>query len=726
MRALFLVSHYGPAEAALVDHATGCGHQVDILDVQGPGWLQRSAPQNGHGLNRWATYWPMRSARNQVARMLRKVIDQGAYDAVFTMSLPAAGFAARYLEEGFVPVLWRGDLDFSAARTLLTEDVQDLTAAVDRIFLQDEYEFDKALSKSSRSAHLLHLDPRGTLATGVPMLDRRPSGPQVVMLHPEGVAQDRCEAQAGMLRQVAEHHGGTLTTLSASALYRRRDVHRRRPLAGTAAARLEGFTHVVLTGSSRDHQAVADLLLEAGDGDRLVVEETIGMGYWAADRGFTRTGRGARLAGALHEVLDLTSAADDGEDQGGQPSGPSSGTQPGQDLLRGYLAAMGRPVERSYEQLQALQDSGPLNVFFSTSPLEDRTDGARPQRVRNMATALDRQGSSVRLYSTPSVFERRAKLVERLLDSGRPAGLLYGENSTSPIPFEHIPGAVATLAQTMRRHGGRSAWFVRDLHWLEEFDGYLDEADRRAQMQHDGLRELQVVEAAVDVLVAPSDAAGTGFNALLERHGEPARTWFALPPAVAPQNTAAGLPEAIGADEESTTLLYAGGVSELYGLDEYLAALNGLDESLLLDFVVRPLEVGRLHAMLELHGLQAHPGLRVITESLEWYVPRSRRTIGAVLLGGSYARFSFPYKTMSLIERGYAVLCFEDMAIADFVQDRRIGVACPRSQDGVREGIQALLRHDLAGLTQAREQETWDVRVAGLIAHLDRTADVRP
>lgn len=726
MRVLFLVSHYGPAEASLVDNATACDHQVDILDVQGPGWLQRSAPQNRRGLNRWATYWPMRSARNQVARMVREVLDQGAYEAVFALSLPAAGFAARHLEDEFVPILWRGDLDFSAARTLLTEDVQDLTAAVDRIFLQDEYEFDKALSKSSRSAHLLHLDPRGALVVSAPLLDHRGTAPRVVMLHPEGVAEDRSEAQAGMLRQVAEHHGGTLTALSASALYRKRDVSRRRPLASTAAGRLEGFTHVVLTGSSRDHQAVADLFLDAGDGDRLVVEDTIGMGYWATERGFVRTGRGARLAGALHEVLEQEAGVASPDGPGGPAESAPTGGRPEQDLLQAYLAAMGRPVDRSYEQLRVHQDNGPLNVFFSTSPLEDRTDGARPQRVRNMATALDRQSPSVRLYSTPSVFERRAKLVEGLLAAGRPAGLLYGENSTSPIPFEHIPGAVAALAQTMRRHGGRSAWFVRDLHWLEEFDGYLDEPERRARMQDDGLRELRVIEASVDVLAAPSEAAGAGFNALLKRHGEPARTWFPLPPAVAPQNVATGLPEAIGAGDESTTLLYAGGVSELYGLDEYLAALTGLDESLLLDFVVRPLEVDRLHTMLEYHGLQDRPGLRVITESLEWYVPRSQRSIGAVLLGGSYARFSFPYKTMSLIERGYALLCFEDMAIADFVRDRRVGLACPRSQEGIREGIEALVNADLSGLAQAREQETWEARVTDLMVYLDRAAELRP
>lgn len=716
MRVLFLVSTIGPAEASLLDNAQHQGHEVDVLNVQGGTWLRRSAPQRARSLPRWSTYWPLRTARNQIARSLRQIVVQGEYDAFFALSLPAAGFAARYLEEEFVPLLWRGDLDFSAARVQLTQDALDLTTAVDRIFLQDEYEFDKALTKGSRSAHLKHLpvpipvDPRSLLN------DASESGPQVLMLHPERVSEERRDAQATLLRSVVERHGGTLTTLSASALYRSRDLGRLRTLERAATPRLNGYTHVVLTGVSRDHGAVADLLLRSGQGHRLVVEETIGMGHWARAAGFGRTARGARLGTLLERML-----------QGDQRhSGGGSITEPVTDVLADYLQAMSRPVARDHEQLQVLEEDGPVDVFFSTSPMEDRTDGARPQRVRNMAEAMDGPGNAVRLYSIPAVFHRRAALITRLLASGRTAGLFYGENSTSPIPFQEIVPQVADLARLMRHHGGGSAWFVRDLHWLDEIDGYLDEPERRTQMQRDGLRELSEMGGAVDVLAAPCAAAGEGFNSLLERHGQPAREWYPLPPAVAPQNvTHTGDVDAVAPDAGRATLLYAGGVGSLYGLDEYLSAVQGLGEEVHLDFVVRAAEVDLLHVLLERHGLSDHPRLRILTESLEWYLPTTRRVIGAVLLGGEYARFSFPYKTVSLLERGCAVLCFEDMAIADFVRERQIGEVCARHPDAVREAIAGLMVGEPLGLESAQREETWSARVQALRCEVAERTSVR-
>ncbi|MGW9552011.1 hypothetical protein ACWG8W_13250 [Citricoccus zhacaiensis] len=714
MRVLFFVSTFGLAESKLAENATRRGHQVDVLDVQSLRWLRRSAPQERRGLHRWMSYWPLRASRNQIARVVREIVESGDYEGYFALSLPAAGFAARYLEEEFVPLLWRGDLDFSAARVQLTQDFHDLTTAVDRIFLQDENEFDKALSKGSRSAHLLHRPQPLSSQSAGQLLDHGATAPRVALLHPERVAPERRDAQADMLRPVVEGQGGTLSLLSASSLFRTRDFLRKRDVRDTAAMRLDGFTHVVLTGTSRDHETAADLLLNSGDGGRLLVEDTIGMRAWARSRGMDNTGRGARLGGLLHRMLsDATSA---------EPAGQTgSDSSPEHDLLESYLQAMRPRIARDHEQLELLEETGPLDVFFSTSPLEDRTDGARPQRVRNMAEAMDLSGHAVRLYSTPSVFARRAALIGRLLESGRPAGMLYGENSTSPIPFVDIVEQLAELARTMREHGGTSAWFVRDLHWLDDIDGYLDDPERRHQMQRDGLHELREIGAAMDVLAAPCAESGEGFNALLARHGEPTRQWYPLPPAVAPQNMTDAVLDSSTAEDECTTLLYAGGVGSVYGLDEYLSALSGLQGDFHLDFVVRAAEVELLHIMLERHGLDGHPGLRILTAPLEWYVPRTRRCIGAVLLGGEYARFSFPYKTVSMVERGYPVLCFEDMAIADFVRENQIGTVCARTPAAVRQGIVELIDFDSSRLQNARHEETWAARIHGLRAHLADT-----
>ena len=86
--------------------------------------------------------------------------------------------------------------------------------------------------------------------------------------------------------------------------------------------------------------------------------------------------------------------------------------------------------------------------------------------------------------------------------------------------------------------------------------------------------------------------------------------------------------------------------------------------------------------------------------------------VGVVLLGGEYARFSFPYKTMSLIERGYPVLCFADMGIADFLERNRVGLGVARSSEAIRAGIDALVRDGAPGMTDAQRTQSWAARLS--------------
>ena len=136
---------------------------------------------------------------------------------------------------------------------------------------------------------------------------------------------------------------------------------------------------------------------------------------------------------------------------------------------------------------------------------------------------------------------------------------------------------------------------------------------------------------------------------------------------------------------------------------------------LLLDEPTNDLDMdtlSKLEDLLAEHGLADRPGLRITTVPLEWYVPATRTVVGVVLLGGEYARFSFPYKTMSLIERGYPVLCFADMGIADFLERNRVGLGVARSSEAIRAGIDALVRDGAPGMTDAQRTQSWAARVA--------------
>lgn len=704
MRALILCSGAGPAEGRLIEAAGDAGHEVDLLDVGGHRWLRRRRGLPPAPLLPWTGTLAFREAGNAVARETRRALETGDYDLVLASGLAACGFAARYVEERFVPLLWRGDLDFSAARVHATEDFHRLTSAVDRIFLDDEWEFDKALSKDSRSAHLRH-PHRAAPEHDEPLLGAPgEAGADVLVLHPEKVDAERLANQLAALATVP---GARIRSASVSSLLRTRDVLQGRRPWRVARTRLGGATHVVLVGASRDHEPVAELLVADGAADRLVVEDTVGMGQWALSRPEVRTGRGPRLVAEV-------AAAVRGERRVAASPDPVHARPVVPDLLAHYAEAMDRPVERTFEDLAALRHEGPVEVFFSTSPLEDRTDGARPQRVRNMAEAMDAVAPAVRISSVPQVFDRRALLVRRALAEGRPAGLLYGENSTSPIRTPRIRDGVAELMRDMRAAGGRAAWFVRDLHWLDDLEGYLEDEEHRERTRREGLAELDAVSAAVDVLAAPSRESGAGFDELLRRHGQPTRDWFPLPPGVAPQNTVPPGRGLVPAGEDGVTLLYAGGVSSIYGLEQYLDAAASLEETVRLDFVVRAGERPLLEEMLERHGLAGRDRVRISTVALEWYVPATRTVIGAVLLGGDYARFSFPYKTMSLVERGCPILCFADMAIAPFVEGEGLGAAVARDAGSIRAGLEQLLRDGAPGLQEAQSSQTWAARMAGL------------
>lgn len=696
-----ITAGFGVAEARLADDARRNGSTMDVIDVQGPSWLRFTGSGRPVPLFRWMSQWPLRDSSNQVARVMRQVLERGAYDLILASGLRACGFAGRYLEAEFVPLLWRGDLDFSAARRHSEEDFAAVTRAVDRLFLEDEWEFDKALSKGSWSAHLRH--PRRALPPELlPPLAEEFETPSVVVLHPEHVDADRLAAQMEALQTAVDTvPGASLRSLSASALYRTRDLAAGRAFDAVAATRLGGATHVVLVGSSRDHAAVGELLVGTGFAERLVVEDTIGSGAWAAGHPGVRTGRGLRL------VTELAAALHGGPEPHSAVDTVDAGTT---DLLSAYRAAMTGRVDRTFEDLAVLRHDGPLDVFFSTSPLEDRTDGARPQRVRNMNDALSEPAAALRLSSVPGVFDRRLRVLDEALAAGRPLGLLYGENSTSPIPVGRVTTALADVMARFSAGGGTSVWFVRDLHWLDEIDGYLEDADARRDVQERGLAEFDAMAAAADRLAAPSAESGAGFDALLARHGRGPVDWLPLPPAVSPANTVPADAPAIG--EEGVTLLYAGGVGGIYGLGQYLTAVGTLDPQVRLDFVVRAGERSVLEDLLAEHGLADRPGLRITTVPLEWYVPATRTVVGVVLLGGEYARFSFPYKTMSLIERGYPVLCFADMGIADFLERNRVGLGVARSSEAIRAGIAALVRGGAPGMAEAQRTQSWDARVA--------------
>lgn len=410
MRVLMLTSSISAAEARWMETIRRHGHELEIFDAARQQWIDRGADHPLRRIPGWLDALALRRAGNAVATFYGELLAGDRYDAVLSAGLAAGGAAGRHSPRAWHPLLFTGDLDFSAARTLATQDFADLTRAAEALYLENHYEYDKALSKDSRSAHLripaVHATGEGAILA--------PAGEapaQVVLLHPEGMPAERVAAFGKLLSPALERTGGELTAQSVSSVFRHRDAARGRKLAPTMRTRLGAFSHAVLVGSSRDHVPVLETLLESGAQGRVLTEDTIAMELWSDGEHDDLLGRGSRLASLLEASLDGSRSS---------RTHPRPGGGPQETDPLAHLDVAARMVRsRDEEELDVRSGSGPLNVFFSTTPLEDSAAGARPQRIRNMEKALRARGDYVRIPSSATGYRRRAHLVDQLLADGR-------------------------------------------------------------------------------------------------------------------------------------------------------------------------------------------------------------------------------------------------------------------------------------------------------------------
>ena len=221
--------------------------------------------------------------------------------------------------------------------------------------------------------------------------------------------------------------------------------------------------------------------------------------------------------------------------------------------------------------------------------------------------------------------------------------------------------------------------------------------------------------SASELLLAPNDGSREEFEELLTDRGVPQSRWDTLPPALSPENACSI--EGLAGAEQGLTLLYAGGTNGFYRQDIFLAAVAELSrqDGFHLDLVVRQSEAQDLAESLDRADVAPGGKVRVITDDLSTYVPATANVLGVVLLDGRYATRAFPYKTVSMLERGLHVLCFEDMAIVPFLRRYDAGVTCSRDVASVVAAVQAYrARHDRVDVALVLEQESWSARLDSL------------
>ena len=225
--------------------------------------------------------------------------------------------------------------------------------------------------------------------------------------------------------------------------------------------------------------------------------------------------------------------------------------------------------------------------------------------------------------------------------------------------------------------------------------------------------------AVTEVFLGPNDGSAAEWESLLGRTASRTGAGRACRRRCTPTTSATS---AVSPSRNpGCTLLYAGGIGGFYRQDVFLEAVAELsrDEGIRLDLVVPAREVDSLREQLASAGVSPDAAVRVIVEDLTRYLPATRDVVGVVLFDGHYAAHAFPFKTVSMLERGLHVLCFDQMAVADFLRPYGAGLLCDRDPASVVEAVRTYReRPDRLPVEQLLEEESWAARVRQLEALL--------
>ena len=358
-----------------------------------------------------------------------------------------------------------------------------------------------------------------------------------------------------------------------------------------------------------------------------------------------------------------------------------------------------------------------FDLFFTTAAIENRSDGARPQRIRAMSQAFESdEVPLVRVTANENMLKRRIAAMTELVRDGATPRWGYGENSTSPMPEVSLK-TLANALSLLRGAGLRFGWFVRDLHWLDPDSTVSTMPLDIRVMRERGVAEFEAMRAVSDVLFAPTLSSAEWFDVLLRRHGvDTPAEWHALPPGVDLSNVLA--PPAARADEP-IELLYAGGIGGVYDLTTIVDSLRDVAEPWILRMTVRRED---LEAAAELTMRLPGERVRVTTGELTDQPQSGSPVMGLALLDTKYGRASFPVKVMNYFERCVPVLVYAESPVADQVRQYRAGVAVESSPAAVTRSLTMWnARNPRIDWDTVHSEQSWVARAAWVRTVLEQT-----
>lgn len=728
MVTLLVVSRVGAIEGALASAYRAAGEEVVIFSSASRTMLH---PRH-EDIPEWLALLPKERRTFVLSRHLGRLVDELNVGRVIAVGLAASVCAAQlFPDTRITPLVTHVDLDPVTSGSRKAIDFV-AGAAAELVFVTSSDMLHAAFA-GSRVPHfrlpLLACSSREVLTSGAP---------RVVILGGRDVK--RKDARVRALLAACRRYGAPAEFMRVGTLYNEDHLRSDVDLADALRDRLGAFTHSVIVGEHRDVVAIAPLL--GMQANRLLLDGTLAATDLARHMAGVRVARGTALVPLLEEILGewrlrerrpvarasrvwtrvasrhrvlswSTGALQRSVARLRRARGRSSQAlhRTAQPSLPSWFASLaGRDVPWYHEDLFDETHPQEFDVFYTVSPVENRADGARLQRLRNMFETMRSDGPTIVLMPSHNLLDRRGRLISDLVEHGWQPRLVYGENSTGPMPSLDLIDRTASCFRWLAEQSAATAWFVRDLHWLAEED--VEGFHPTQEQIERGLYELRQVRDVSDVLYAPSESSRLEFGKLLAPHGISTATWLTLPPGLHPHNVCQV--ERLSGRKRGLTLLYAGGMNDFYRQDMFLSAVAELQKEpdFFLDMVVRERELPFVERAIARAGVDSER-TRVLTQDLSAYVPRTRTVLGVILLDGEYARFSFPYKTVSMLERGLHVLCYADVPTTSWLSRFGAAVPCDPHPESILSSARAYKdRHDRINVDQILESESWHARLA--------------
>ncbi len=674
-RPLLVLAGVGPAQVVLTESA-----QTAWKEACAVVWLNQHPSTSGNALRT--------TAKNLRATRAIAVGSEAVY--AVRESLPDMPIEGVFLHH---------ELDFRFSNKVRQNRLLGAFSSCDRLWFDSTVAMDKACAHGSDRPHLLA--PRPILYA---QQVERTAAAFVAILTSHEQQSPAEERISQILQDAISQAGGRSEVCPADQLYTEDDMKLGRSWSDAVKSRVpRGISHAVLIGKGGHHFfAGAALLYQSVEVfAEATIENTAVARRLQLDE--QRIARGAALAERVATAV---------RDHETAPESSGLSVPSASEFRTKFEAAAAKELPDWHEETVVDIEQHEFDLFFSTAAIENRNDGARPQRIRAMSQAFEEPGVPlVRMTSNLNLLRRRLHGAINLVRLGAEPRFGYGENSTAPMPLESRV-ALREGVRELRKCGLRFAWYVRDFHWLDPNSSVSQAGDGLDELRQAGLAELEDMRDLADIMYAPSREASRMFDELLRRSfdGETV-IWKPLPPGIDSSNCL-GAPRSHSAQHGALHVFYTGGLGGVYELRTAMKALADCDNEWQLHLTVRA-EDEAVARQVTSHL----PHHRVQIECGEFAnLPATEGTaVGLALLDSEYGFASFPLKVLSYLEKRIPALVYRNSSPAGLIETYRAGAVVDRAAESVTTALNTFESNfglDEADWTNLHEKESWKARAA--------------